>query len=149
MENLWNFNLIGDCNKRIVWFTVTIGISGQQRGVPGLFRWRRHNSLWQLSPVFPSEVCWYWLNSWRGLAVSEMCKYIQWVPQLFERLEFFHVNKSCKIEFWGHKTHQITQNMILSRNLELKLSLFWRTTISGQNPLYYSREKVCETLPKI
>ena len=24
--------------------------------------------------------------------------FIQWVPQLFEHLEFFHVNKSCKIE---------------------------------------------------
>ena len=48
---------------------------------------------------------------------------IQWVPQLFERQEFFRVDKSCKIECCGNKTHQILQNMILSRGLELKLSL--------------------------
>ena len=48
---------------------------------------------------------------------------VQWVPQLFERLDSFHVNKSCKIECCGNKTHQIIQNMILSRGLELKLSL--------------------------
>ena len=51
-------------------------------------------------------------------------KEIQWVRQLFERLEFFHVNKSCKIECCDNKTHQIIQNMILSRGLELKLSLW-------------------------
>ena len=60
---------------------------------------------------------------------------IQWVPQLFERLDFFHINKSCKIERCGNKIHQIVQNMILSRGLELKLSLLGRTTISGQHPL--------------
>ena len=42
-------------------------------------------------------------------------KTLQWVPQLFERLEFFHVNKSCKIECCGNKTHQIVQNMTLSQ----------------------------------
>ena len=49
---------------------------------------------------------------------------VQWVPELFERLEFFHVNKSRKTECCGNKTHQIIQNMILSRGLELKLSLY-------------------------
>ena len=44
---------------------------------------------------------------------------LQWVPQLFKRLGFFHVNKSCKIECCGNKTHQIIQNMILSQGLEL------------------------------
>ena len=47
----------------------------------------------------------------------------QWVPKLFERAEFFHVNKSCKIECCGNETHQIIQNVILSQGLELKLSL--------------------------
>ena len=61
---------------------------------------------------------------------------LQWVPQLFERQEFFHANKSCKIECCGNKTHQIIQNMILSRSSELKVSLLWRTTISGQRPLF-------------
>ena len=48
---------------------------------------------------------------------------IQWVPQLFERQEFFYANKSCKIERCGSNLHQIVQNMILSQGLELKLSL--------------------------
>ena len=45
---------------------------------------------------------------------------IQWVPQLFEQLVFFHVNKSCKIECCGNKMHQIVQNMIMTRGLVLK-----------------------------
>ena len=73
-------------------------------------------------------------------------KSIQWVPQLFEQLEFFHVNKSGKIECCGNKMHQIIQNVILPRGLELKLSMLWRTTISGQHPLFYRREKVHEPL---
>ena len=47
-------------------------------------------------------------------------RHIQWVPQLLERPEFFHVNKSCRIEYCGN--NQIIQNMILSRGLELKLN---------------------------
>ena len=50
--------------------------------------------------------------------------FIQWVPQLFELLlEFFHVYKSCKIEYCGNKMHCIIQNFILSQGLKLKLSL--------------------------
>ena len=45
--------------------------------------------------------------------VSEKSK-VQWVPELLERLEFLYVNKSCKIECYGNKTHKIIQNMILS-----------------------------------
>ena len=71
---------------------------------------------------------------------------VQWVPELFERVEFSHVNKSCKIECCGNKMHQIIQNMILSGGLELKLSLLQRTTISGQHPLFYRWEKVGEPL---
>ena len=52
-----------------------------------------------------------------------------WVPQSFERLEFFHVNKACKNECCGNNSHQIIQNVILSRSLELNLSLLWRKTI--------------------
>ena len=51
-------------------------------------------------------------------AVKTACLYlepnIQWVPQFFEQLEFFHVNESCKIECCGKKMHQIVQNMILT-----------------------------------
>ena len=36
---------------------------------------------------------------------------VQWVPELLERLEFFHVNKSCKIDCCGNKTHQIIQKI--------------------------------------
>ena len=35
----------------------------------------------------------------------------------------------------GNETHQIVQNVILSRGLALKLSLLRRTTISDQHPL--------------
>ena len=45
---------------------------------------------------------------------GELKSTIQRVPQLFERLEFSHVNKSCKIECCGNKMRQIIQNMILS-----------------------------------
>ena len=48
---------------------------------------------------------------------------VQRMPELLEYPEFFHVNKSCKIEHCSNKTHHIIQNMILSRELELKLSL--------------------------
>ena len=41
-------------------------------------------------------------------------------PQLFERIEFFHVNKPCKIECCGNKTHQNVQNRIMTQGLELK-----------------------------
>ena len=41
------------------------------------------------------------IMNWHELELSV----IQWVPQLFERLEFFHVNKSCKIECCDNKTH--------------------------------------------
>ena len=50
-------------------------------------------------------------------------KNLQWVPQLFKCLEFFHVNKSCKIELCGDKMHQIIKNMILSQGLERKQNL--------------------------
>ena len=59
-----------------------------------------------------------------------------WVPELFERLEFFHVNKSCKFECCRNKTQLFIQNIILSQGLELKLSLLGRTTNSGQHPLF-------------
>ena len=80
---------------------------------------------------------WAWYTAWYNKGDS-----IQRVPQLFERPEFFHVNKSCKIECCGNKTHQIIQNMILSWGLELKLSLLWRTTISGQHSLFSRWGKV-------
>ena len=48
---------------------------------------------------------------------------IQWVPQLFEHLECFRVNMSCKIEGCGNKTRKIIPNMVLSQGIELKLSL--------------------------
>ena len=71
---------------------------------------------------------------------------IQWLPQLFKHLEFFHVEKSCKSECCGNKAHQIIQNMTLSWGLELKLSLLWKTTVSDQLPLFYRWGKVCEAL---
>ena len=77
---------------------------------------------------------------------GKWCLSIQRVPQLFEQLEFFYVNKSCKIECCGNKMHQIVQNVILTWGLELKLSLLWRATLSGQHSLFYRWEKVGEPL---
>ena len=74
---------------------------------------------------------------------------LQRVTQSFKCLEFFHVNKSCTIGCCGNKMHQIIENVIQSRGLELKLSLLWRTTISGQH-LYFGegseKWKVCKPL---
>ena len=56
------------------------------------------------------------LSSTQMFLVENTCNsmYLQWVPQLFKHLEYFHVNKSCKIVCCDNKTHQIIQNMILS-----------------------------------
>ena len=72
--------------------------------------------------------------------------HLQWVPELLEHIDLFHVNKSCKIECCGNKTHRIIQNMILSHGLELKLGLSWMTNISGHHPLFYRWEIVGEPL---
>ena len=45
------------------------------------------------------------------------------------------VNKSYKIECCVNKMCQIIQNKMFSQGLELELSVFRRTTISGQHPL--------------
>ena len=48
------------------------------------------------------------------LVTDRWPSYMQWVPQLFKSLEFFPLNpvveKSCKIEYCGNKTHQTIQN---------------------------------------
>ena len=41
------------------------------------------------------------------------------------------VYKSCNIECWDNKMHKIFANMMLSQYLHLKLTLLWRTSISG------------------
>ena len=48
-------------------------------------------------------------DHWKKLALS--C-YIQSVQQIFKCLEFLHVNKSCKIERCGNKTHRIIQKFV-------------------------------------
>ena len=45
------------------------------------------------------------------------------------------VNKSCKIECCVNNMLQIIQNMMFSQGLELELSKFRTTAISGQHPL--------------
>ena len=121
------------------------------------FVWSSTPLLLLHSPLFGhlinhlSSLCWnifiHFVCCYQSLAPYLTC--IQWVPQLFERLEIFCVNKSWKIECCGNKTHQIIQNMILSQCLELKLSILWKTTISGGHPLFYRWENVCETLPPL
>ena len=77
--------------------------------------------------------------------MSGIVRHIQGEPQLFEQLEFFHGNRSCKIEWCGNKMHQIIQIMILTPGLELKLSLLQDN--DQVSILYFTDgEKVCETL---
>ena len=45
------------------------------------------------------------------------------------------VNKSCNIECCVNKMLQIIKNMMFCQGLELELSMFRRTTISGQHVL--------------
>ena len=71
---------------------------------------------------------------------------VQWVPQLFERLEFFHVNMSSKTQCCGNKTCQIIQDMTLGWGSELKLSLLCKTAISSHHPLFHWWGKVDELL---
>ena len=49
------------------------------------------------------------------------------------------VNESCNIECCVNNMLQIIRNMMVSQGLELKPSMFRRTTISGQHLLIYSR----------
>ena len=71
---------------------------------------------------------------------------MQRVPTIIRHLEFFHVKKSCKIECCGNKTHQIIQNVILSRGLELKtfeslLKVFCEGQLSQASILYFTDGK--------
>ena len=47
------------------------------------------------------------------------------------------INKSCNIECCVNNRLQIIQNMMVSQGLDLELSMFRRTTISGQHPFIY------------
>ena len=47
------------------------------------------------------------------------------------------VNKSCNIDCCVNNMLQIIQNMMVSEGLGLELSVFRRTTVSGQHPLIY------------
>ena len=47
----------------------------------------------------------------------------------------FYRNKSCNIDCCVNSKLPINQNMIVSQGLELILSMFRRTTMSGQHPL--------------
>ena len=62
-----------------------------------------------------------------GLKTSEQNLREQLRPKVCAPLKLFPlnpiVNKSCKIECFGNKVHQIIQNMVLFQGLELKLSL--------------------------
>ena len=73
---------------------------------------------------------------------------VQWVPQLFKCLEFFQVNKSCKIDCRGVKTHQIIHNMILCRGLELRLRVGPKSDkmCESLHPLYFIETKGSHTV---
>ena len=63
---------------------------------------------------------------------------LQLCSKLFNPLAFpydFYRNKSCNINCCVNSMLPINQNMIVSQGLELILSMFRRTTVSGQHPL--------------
>ena len=81
----------------------------------------------------------------RSLLTSfPFCKHaikIQLASDVFSPPDVFPLTpiviKLCKIEYCVNKMLQIIQNMMFSQGLELELSMFRRTTISGQHPLIY------------
>ena len=65
---------------------------------------------------------------------------IQLASDVFNPLTFVFlltsiVNKSCSNEFCVNTMLQIFQNIMISQGLELELTMFRRTTMSGQHPL--------------
>ena len=73
------------------------------------------------------------------------CTVLQCWSKSLRRLEFAHLipilNKSCKIECFANKMHQIVQNMILSRDLELELSMFCEGQLSQVRILDFRDEE--------
>ena len=63
----------------------------------------------------------------------QLCSKLFNPPCVFPMISI--VNKSCNIECCVNKMFRINKKMIVSRGLELILSVFRRTTISGQHPL--------------
>ena len=47
-----------------------------------------------------------------------------------------NMNKSCNLQCSGNKMHWIVANMMLFHYLHVKLTLLWRTRISGELPLF-------------
>ena len=71
-------------------------------------------------------------KDWRAVTYSGVKNYS--TPPAFFPLTSI-VNKSRKIECCINSMLPINQNMIVSQGLELMLSIFKRTTMSGQYPL--------------
>ena len=69
-----------------------------------LFSWIINaQSLQDIMPYPPKKVITYFCPSvykflHLTLRVSVVTAHVQWVPQLFEHQEFFHVKKTCEIE---------------------------------------------------
>ena len=86
-----------------------------------------------LNTVYVHQI---FLNSYRlsGWSLTP----IQLYSKLFNPLAFpitSIVNKSCNIDCCVNSMLPINQNMIVSQGLELILSMFRRTTMSGKHPL--------------
>ena len=62
--------------------------------------------------------------------------------KMFRQLHVFplnhilNMNKSCNLQCSGNKMHWIVANMMLFHYLHVKLTLLWRTRISGELPLF-------------
>ena len=86
---------------------------------------------------------------WNQESTRVLYSHLQWVSELQERQEFFHVNKSCKIECCGNKMHQIIQNMVLPQSLELKLSLCERQLSQVSIPYFRDGKSIWHSAPII
>ena len=116
---------------------------------------------WRTCIPLPED--WIWIRNFPGISISQ-CWGVGGLPATSNskctnfiytiHLELISLNKpnsssttgvfplnltvhnSWKVRCCGDKMLQVIQNMILSRGLQLKLSLLWRTTISDQHSLF-------------
>ena len=75
------------------------------------------------------------LRVWESKSVVQLEAEVFNSPDIFPLIDI--VNKSCNIEHCVNNVLQIIQNKMVSEGLELELSMFRRTTVSGLHPLVY------------
>ena len=103
--------------------------------------WRMEN----MNSIVTAKLICFVLSSNRFAYKRYSCSQNHSIPGRFP-IDFFGKQVvqdwACKIERCVNSMLSINQNMIVSRGLELILSIFRRTTLSGQHPL------ILDPLPK-